>query len=150
MSFFSIQVIKDILFNSVRQSNRSSSEPSGPEPMIETWFWHTSSEANRERITFPMLHFLEDWFKFSSTGKIKLKVLEVLLPFVPMYIICTFFFSFYIQVVYLVFIQHFGTPWQAITINDPFNNHCSQKVKHAVVCCLCTWSYFLSLAGLWR
>jgi len=56
-----------------------------------------------------MLHFLEDWFKFSSTGKIKLKVLEVLLPFVPMYIICTFF-SFYIQVVYLVFIQHFGTP----------------------------------------
>lgn len=30
------QVIKDILFNSVRQSNRSSSEPSGPEPMIET------------------------------------------------------------------------------------------------------------------
>jgi len=56
-----------------------------------------------------MLHFLEDWFKFSSTGKIKLKVLEVLLPSVPMYIICTFF-SFYIQVVYLVFIQHFGTP----------------------------------------
>ncbi|RVW48396.1 COP9 signalosome complex subunit 5a [Vitis vinifera] len=30
------QVIKDILFNSVRQSNRSRTEPSGPEPMIET------------------------------------------------------------------------------------------------------------------
>uniref|UniRef100_A0A5B6YSX9 COP9 signalosome complex subunit 5 n=1 Tax=Davidia involucrata TaxID=16924 RepID=A0A5B6YSX9_DAVIN len=30
------QVIKDILFNSVRQSNRSRTELSGPEPMIET------------------------------------------------------------------------------------------------------------------
>ncbi|KAJ6925056.1 COP9 signalosome complex subunit 5a-like [Populus alba x Populus x berolinensis] len=30
------QVIKDILFNSVRQSNRSQTEPSGPEPMVET------------------------------------------------------------------------------------------------------------------
>ncbi|WVZ21128.1 hypothetical protein V8G54_008450 [Vigna mungo] len=30
------QVIKDILFNSVHQANRSSTEPSGPEPMIES------------------------------------------------------------------------------------------------------------------
>ncbi|XP_059461605.1 COP9 signalosome complex subunit 5a-like [Corylus avellana] len=30
------QVLKDILFNSVRQSNRSRSEPSDPEPMIES------------------------------------------------------------------------------------------------------------------
>ncbi|KAJ6862017.1 hypothetical protein NC652_038986 [Populus alba x Populus x berolinensis] len=30
------QVIKDILFNSVRQSNRSRAETSGPEPMVET------------------------------------------------------------------------------------------------------------------
>ncbi|KAL0327646.1 UNVERIFIED_CONTAM: COP9 signalosome complex subunit [Sesamum angustifolium] len=30
------QVIKDILFNSVRQSNKSQAEPSGPEPMVET------------------------------------------------------------------------------------------------------------------
>ncbi|KAJ8563372.1 hypothetical protein K7X08_031824 [Anisodus acutangulus] len=30
------QVIKDILFNSVRQSGKSQAEPSGPEPMIET------------------------------------------------------------------------------------------------------------------
>ncbi|KAJ8559800.1 hypothetical protein K7X08_003858 [Anisodus acutangulus] len=30
------QVIKDILFNSVRQSGKSKAEPSGPEPMIET------------------------------------------------------------------------------------------------------------------
>ncbi|KAK9946775.1 hypothetical protein M0R45_012221 [Rubus argutus] len=29
-------VIKDILFNSVQQSNRSNTEPSGPEPMIES------------------------------------------------------------------------------------------------------------------
>ncbi|XP_019165930.1 PREDICTED: COP9 signalosome complex subunit 5a-like [Ipomoea nil] len=30
------QVIKDILFNTVRQSNRSRTESSGPEPMVET------------------------------------------------------------------------------------------------------------------
>ncbi|KAG5244531.1 COP9 signalosome complex [Salix suchowensis] len=30
------QVIKDILFNSVHQSNRSQTEPSGPEPMVES------------------------------------------------------------------------------------------------------------------
>ncbi|KAG6598813.1 COP9 signalosome complex subunit 5b, partial [Cucurbita argyrosperma subsp. sororia] len=30
------QVIKDILFNSVRQSNKSRPEPSGPEPMVES------------------------------------------------------------------------------------------------------------------
>ncbi|KAF9681377.1 hypothetical protein SADUNF_Sadunf06G0219500 [Salix dunnii] len=30
------QVIKDILFNSVHQSNRSKTEPSGPEPMVES------------------------------------------------------------------------------------------------------------------
>nr|XP_011459046.1 PREDICTED: COP9 signalosome complex subunit 5a-like isoform X1 [Fragaria vesca subsp. vesca] len=30
------QVIKDILFNSVQQSNKSNTEPSGPEPMIES------------------------------------------------------------------------------------------------------------------
>lgn len=34
------QVIKDILFNSVRQTNRSRTEPSDPEPMIESWFYH--------------------------------------------------------------------------------------------------------------
>ncbi|EYU29172.1 hypothetical protein MIMGU_mgv1a0183042mg, partial [Erythranthe guttata] len=30
------QVIKDILFNSVRQSNKSQAESSSPEPMVET------------------------------------------------------------------------------------------------------------------
>lgn len=33
------QVIKDTLFNSVHQANKSRSEASGPEPMIESWFW---------------------------------------------------------------------------------------------------------------
>ena len=34
-----MQVIKDILFNSVQQANKSRTETSDPEPMIESWFW---------------------------------------------------------------------------------------------------------------
>jgi hypothetical protein len=72
------------------------------------------------RITFLML--------------IKFNVLEILLLFVPMYIICTpcFYFIFLeFQVVYYsIFTTSVLLDKQSQLVT--FNSHCSQKVKHAV------------------